>query len=352
MSPDHNEPPAKHELAFPGGPYVSVSARAIAVLLAGLGLVLGAVLVVARQAGLTFAESNALVVSLATLALILLPLPVLLSEHRVDRLRKWVDGRRSRALGLAALPLAPFILYWAVPGNATPIGVARLALYVMVPTALAILLPLGRGRAFGDALVVATIWLPVELKEFRASFPWPPGGSGYLLVAPLAMDLLLYLMLVVRRFDGSGLRMRLRARDVAIAAGAFVSFAAVGVPIGLKTGFLSLGFRAEGVVSVLAGAAVTFLFTALPEEILFRGMVQGILQNCLGRPRLALGIASLIFGAAHLNNGPNAPDWRYFVLATLAGIAYGWVYQRTRRISASALTHALVDVTWTIFLKG
>src|SRR3989441_1263881 len=286
MSPDHHEPPAKNELAFPGGPYISVSARAIAVLLAGLGLVLGACLVVGRQAGLTFAESNARVVWRATLALILLPLPVLLSEHRVDRLRRWVDGRPSRALGLAALQLAPFFLYWAVPGNATAVGVARLVLYVLVPTGLAVLLPLGRWRAVGDVLVVATIWLPVELREFRASFPWPPGGSGYLLVAPLAMDLLLYLMLVVRRFDGSGLRMKLRSPDVTAAVGAFAGFAALGIPLGLTTGFLSVGFRATGVVSVLAGAAVIYMFTALPEEILFRGMVQGILENWFRRRRL------------------------------------------------------------------
>ncbi len=352
MSPDHHEPPARNSLAVPGGPYISVSLRTLAVVFAGLGLVLGAVLVVARETGLTVAESNALVLSLATLALVLLPLPILLSEHRVAGLRRWVDGRPSRSVGLAALTLAPFSIYWSIPGNATPVGVARLVLYVLVPTGLALLMPTGRRREIGDALVVASIWLPVELREFRASFPWPPGGSGYLLVSPLAMDLLLFLMLVVRRFDGSGLRMRLRPPDVARATGAFVSFAALGIPIGLTTGFLSVGFRASGVVSVLAGAAVIYLFTALPEEILFRGMVQGILESWFKRPRLALGVAALIFGAAHLNNGPNAPDWRYFWLASLAGIAYGWVYQRTRRISASALTHALVDLTWSIFLKG
>ena len=59
-----------------------------------------------------------------------------------------------------------------------------------------------------------------------------------------------------------------------------------------------------------------FIFIGIPEELLFRGIIQNLLEKAIGRPALALGVASLIFGAAHLNNGPS-PDWRYFLLATL-----------------------------------
>ncbi len=75
---------------------------------------------------------------------------------------------------------------------------------------------------------------------------------------------------------------------------------------------------------------------------------QNFLERGTGRAGLALVLGSLFFGASHLNNGPR-PDWRYFVLATLAGLAYGWVDQRRRRLSAPAVTHTLVDVTWTAF---
>src|SRR5688572_31601814 len=40
------------------------------------------------------------------------------------------------------------------------------------------------------------------------------------------------------------------------------------------------------------------------------------------------------------------PDVRYVLLATLAGVPYGWLYLATRRITASAVTHALVDWIW------
>ena len=52
-----------------------------------------------------------------------------------------------------------------------------------------------------------------------------------------------------------------------------------------------------------------------------------------------------------VNNGP-APDWRYFVLATMAGVAYGYVFWKTGRIGPAAITHTLVDLTWTQFFKG
>jgi membrane protease YdiL (CAAX protease family) len=37
-------------------------------------------------------------------------------------------------------------------------------------------------------------------------------------------------------------------------------------------------------------------------------------------------------------------------LATIAGVAYGWVYVRTGKVTASAITHALVDAVWVILL--
>src|SRR2546426_175080 len=107
------------------------------------------------------------------------------------------------ALAVAAALLLPCLLYWSVPGNARPAGVLYLLSYVLVPSVLAVCLPRGRTRALGDALVVLSIWLPVELRLLSTAFPWPRGGAGTFLVSPLGLDLLLYLMLVVRGFDAT-----------------------------------------------------------------------------------------------------------------------------------------------------
>jgi membrane protease YdiL (CAAX protease family) len=91
-----------------------------------------------------------------------------------------------------------------------------------------------------------------------------------------------------------------------------------------------------------------YLTVAIPEELLFRGILQNLLVRSIHKgPRGLYGllIASVVFGASHLHHAP-VPNWRYAILATLAGIFYGNVYRTRQRLCASALTHALVDALW------
>src|SRR5439155_3717521 len=166
-----------------------------------IALTVGAVYLVSRRAGMPPQEILGLILSLLTLALLLLPLPVLLSGRGVKRLKTWVGGRPLRAAALPGVLLLPCVLYWSIPGVVTLDGVLRLVLYIGVPSALAVALPRGRWPLLGDALVVLCIWIPVELRLLSASFPWPHGNTGSFLMSPLGLDLVLYLMLVVRGFD-------------------------------------------------------------------------------------------------------------------------------------------------------
>jgi membrane protease YdiL (CAAX protease family) len=88
----------------------------------------------------------------------------------------------------------------------------------------------------------------------------------------------------------------------------------------------------------LVWASINLFFTCVAEEAFFRGFVQKGLENSLERFRygsfLAFITASVLFGVAHFMGG-----LRYVFLATLAGLGYGWVYQQTKRIEASILTH-------------
>jgi CAAX protease family protein len=328
------------------------STRRVARAVLAVALTVGAVYLVSRRAGASPQEILGIVLALLALGFLLLPLPVLLSGRGVKSLKGWTDGRPLRAAALPAVLLAPCALYWSIPGAATPAGILRLVLYVGVPSVLAVVLPRGRWRIAGDMVVVLCIWLPVELRLLAASFPWPHGSTGSFLMGPIGLDLLLYLMLVARGFDATGFTLHVEPRDVASATGSFAAFAAVGVPLGLRTGFLTFGVHDGAPLFALAGGLVILIFTGLPEEVLFRGFIQTMLVRLTGRPLLGLVVASLVFGAAHLDNGPHAPDWRYGILATLAGLAYGWVYLRTRRILAPAIAHTLVDVTWSVFFKG
>jgi len=152
----------------------------------------------------------------------------------------------------------------------------------------------------------------------------------------------LYFFLVARPLEGIGFRWALSMRDVAVAAGFFAAYSAIALPIGFATHFIVWNPRVA-VPDVILRPIVVYLVTAVPEEFLFRGLIQNLLTRWLGIP-LGLAIGSVIFGLSHL------PDPRYAVLATIAGVAYGWVYLRTGKVTASAITHALVDAVWVILL--
>lgn len=78
--------------------------------------------------------------------------------------------------------------------------------------------------------------------------------------------------------------------------------------------------------------------TALPEEAVFRHLVQGGLEAWLGggqRGRaLAAVVSGTLFGLAHAGGGA-----AYTGLATLAGIGYGWIYAVSGSVGASILAH-------------
>ncbi len=106
-----------------------------------------------------------------------------------------------------------------------------------------------------------------------------------------------------------------------------------------------------------------FIFIAVPEELFFRAWVQNLLENrfahwLASRPtasRLqsaripAVVITSLLFGLSHFNKRSAHFNWRYVILATIAGIFYGRAWRRNRRVPASAITHASVDAIWSLW---
>ncbi|MCX8515260.1 MAG: CPBP family intramembrane metalloprotease, partial [Burkholderiales bacterium] len=84
------------------------------------------------------------------------------------------------------------------------------------------------------------------------------------------------------------------------------------------------------------------LFTCVAEEGLFRGFLQQSLQQlkfCYAN-YIAIIIPAIIFGLMHYAGGI-----KYVILASVAGILYGWVYKVTQRIEASILTHFLLNLT-------
>jgi membrane protease YdiL (CAAX protease family) len=65
----------------------------------------------------------------------------------------------------------------------------------------------------------------------------------------------------------------------------------------------------------------------------------------------SLLLTAVLFGLSHFNKRATHFNWRYVLLAAIAGIFYGRAWRRDRRVQASAITHATVDTLWSLWLR-
>jgi CAAX protease family protein len=198
-----------------------------------------------------------------------------------------------------------------------------------------------------DFVTILLLWLPLESGAGGALVPAPVRGYLHSVAYGIAILLGLVLFGGFRSFPDLKVNLPLKRADWWLPVVGFAASAPVLMVAGIALGFIPwphLPGKSAG--AMLAAVAVIFVGTALPEEILFRSLIQNLLMLRFGSGVRTLLAASFIFGCAHLDNGPQAlPNWRYMILATIAGIAYGWVFQRASTVFSSAALHMLVD--WT-----
>jgi len=275
------------------------------------------------------------------LAFLLPPVP--------SALKKRLRGRAKLVFLLPALLSGAFwLLAWRAGALNLPFSLLILA-YTLAPTVLMFVQGADAGAAtWIDLAVILLLWLPIELNAGSGWVPKHAQGFLHTVAYGTAITLALALFLGFRGMKGMKYNLPHRVMDFIDPLIAFVLVAPVLIALGRLLGFLP-PFHVPGSFS-LSGVgkpfALIFAATALPEEILFRALIQNWLMQKFGDTTAVLIAASVIFGCAHLNNGPQPlPNWRYMILATIAGYAYGKVFQRASSVTASAALHALVDVT-------
>jgi membrane protease YdiL (CAAX protease family) len=155
---------------------------------------------------------------------------------------------------------------------------------------------------------------------------------------------------MIRRLDGVGFDLRLRLRDAGIGLREMLFYFPIALVLGLWLGFLHLHPGWPHLLQLLGAFFFTFFFIAVPEELFFRGWLQNLLERRMGRYP-ALVLTAVLFGLSHFNKRAVHFNWRYVLLAALAGIFYGRAWRQQRRVGASAITHASVDTIWSLWLR-
>jgi uncharacterized protein len=227
-----------------------------------------------------------------------------------------------------------------------------LALYALLPIVMAFLLDQAREADtssrgdWRDFLVLATLGLAVDLRWLEPAWPHGLAAAGKMLL----LDAGLYGFLAVRRLDGVGFDLRLKARDVEIGLREFLFYAPIAIVLGLALGFIHFHASWPAPLRALGAYVFTFFFIAIPEELFFRGWVQNLLERRIGRTA-ALMTTAVLFGLSHWNKQTANFNWRYVLLAAIAGVFYGRAWRSQRRVGASALTHATVDTLWSLWFR-
>jgi membrane protease YdiL (CAAX protease family) len=262
----------------------------------------------------------------------------------------------ARRLPAWAQVLCPAVLCAPYLLVACASGVFRwgwLALYALLPVAIAGLLgqarradEIGNRGNWRDFLVLGALGLAVDLRWFEGAWP----AHLAIFNKMLLLDAGIYGFIAVRDLQGVGFDLRLRLRDAGIGLRELCFYTPIALVLGLSLRFLHLHWGLPGFAPIAAAWVFTFFFIAVPEELFFRGWLQNLLERRLGRTP-ALLVTAVLFGLSHFNKRAAFFNWRYVLLAAVAGIFYGRAWRQQRRVGASAITHASVDTIWSLWLR-
>ncbi|MDF2578026.1 MAG: Abortive infection protein [Chlamydiales bacterium] len=261
---------------------------------------------------------------------------------------EWFERIGSLATAIIAIPF--FITYYAalycytdsqiqLLFSITNLSAVKIAvIYTIIPFVLICL-----SFSIAPYLALAAIWFPVELKFLPC--------SNHLINMVYGCTLALFIFRTVYPLEYAKKSLRLNASDIYRATLALAVFSAIVIPTSLHFHLIKYNLANFDLWPIVQYLFIGYFAIALPEEIIFRGCLQGLLEKDMKNNYLALILASVIFGLFHIHKNLNGtvafgtifPNWSYVGLASLAGIFYGWVWMSTGKVAASALTHALVN---------
>jgi membrane protease YdiL (CAAX protease family) len=212
--------------------------------------------------------------------------------------------------------------------------------------------------------LIATLYLLLSLELHLLPTLQLPQQGGQVHFFFLSLAPLLLLLLAARGWPGLGFTWFMNWRDLRTALLTAGGVLLLLSPLALAFNLVQPASSIPPTIAILTGAVQTYFLIALPQEILFRGLIQNGIERftdaklwrgagsaseqhsaSLYNPRvISLGFAAVIAGSTSLTN-PIAPP-EHVLLAVLAHLGYGWVYQHTGKVTVSAVTHMLVVWGW------
>jgi len=211
----------------------------------------------------------------------------------------------------------------------------------------------------------------------------------------IIINLAFFLFTIVRLLDFGYTFKKINLMDLIYASSALALYTTIAIPLGKLTNFIEFKVTNKTAELIIVLLKIYFAI-AIREEFFFRGVIQNLLEtrieslfppkkddsilvdddSYVDQPMLkektflikakefiyipksaliALIIASVLFGASHLDKSTvnhSIPNFMYMLMASLAGLAYGWTWRKSNKITVSAFVHAAVDFIWYSILGG
>lgn len=234
-------------------------------------------------------------------------------------------------LFIAAMFLGITFVEWVFAYHDVSYGII-LALFLTLIVYLVI--PISRmGQPFTDC-AESLVLLPLYIL-LTASLPWFFLSQDLLLPAVYSTVLALGAWHIYRK--------NLSLKDIGFSGKKLPRYILIGVLLGIPLGVTeyfiitpAAAFPTFEVKYLIRDLVYMTVFVGLGEELLFRGLLQRDMMNLLGWKWGLLG-ASLMFGVMHLT-------WRSIPelgFTFLAGLMFGYVYYRTRSLTAPVIAHGV-----------
>jgi membrane protease YdiL (CAAX protease family) len=257
---------------------------------------------------------------------------------------------RSSGLLLGGCVFLFYVTYLLGTGTFQMAKAATIAGMVFVPIGMAVWAGSAAPGVWQDLVTLGGIWVAVKFGPTHWLWAYPGGHLAYVSTVLVAVNAALASFLLVRRVKGVGYSIGWGNRWGLYVVGSFVVFACIAIPLAISMHFVAFAPQWSKWSAYIGLALTILMFTAWPEELLFRGLLQNLLARTSKSELAGWWTASVLFGFSHITN-LGFPNWRYVVLATIAGLFYGWTWRKTGSIFGSALVHAGVDAVWHFFFR-
>jgi len=246
------------------------------------------------------------------------------------------------------LTLSLFLLFLVYALGTGTASLARIAAITALLFAPILSLAFAQRAAPGiwlDFVTIVMIWTGVKFGPSHWLWPYPGGRLAYIFAVITAVDVAIAGFLLLRQTRNVGYHIGWGSGWALYIFGALAIFSSIAIPVGLQMHFIAYSPHFGEWKAFIPLSIGILFFTAWPEEFLFRGLLQNLLSRASNSDTAGWIAASIVFGFSHIAN-LHFPNWQYVLLASIAGLFYGWTWRKTGSIFASAVLHAAVDILW------